>query len=31
MGTIPAPLTPQAIAEAIDPSAIQRYMKGERK
>ena len=31
VGTIPAPLTPQAIAEAIDPSAIQRYMKGERK
>ncbi|KCV66768.1 NMT1/THI5-like protein [Bordetella bronchiseptica 99-R-0433] len=31
VGTIPAPLTPQAIDEAIDPSAIQRYMKGERK
>lgn len=31
VGTIPAPLTPEAIHEAVDPTPIQRYMKGERK
>ncbi|MFQ1061723.1 ABC transporter substrate-binding protein [Bordetella trematum] len=31
VGTIPAPLSPEAIAQAIDPSAIQRYLQGERK
>lgn len=31
VGTIPAPLSAKAIEEAIDPTPIQRYMKGERK
>ncbi len=30
-GSIPAPLSPKVIADAIDPSHLQRYMKGERK
>jgi NitT/TauT family transport system substrate-binding protein len=30
-GTIPAPLSSKTIADAIDPSPIQRYLKGERK
>jgi len=30
-GSIPAPLTAKAIADAIDPTHLQRYMKGERK
>lgn len=30
-GSIPAPLTAKVIADAIDPSHLQRYMKGERK
>jgi NitT/TauT family transport system substrate-binding protein len=30
-GSIPAPLSAKVIADAIDPSHLQRYMKGERK
>lgn len=30
-GSIPAPLSARVIADAIDPSHLQRYMKGERK
>lgn len=30
-GTIPQPLTSKQIADAIDPSYLQRYQKGERK
>lgn len=30
-GSIPAPLSPKVIADAIDPSHLQRYMRGERK
>lgn len=30
-GSIPTPLTAKVIADAIDPSHLQRYMKGERK
>lgn len=30
-GSIPAPLSVKAIADAIDPSHLLRYMKGERK
>ena len=31
VGTIPAPLSPQVLAESIDPGPIQRYLKGEGK
>ena len=30
-GSIPAPLSAKVIADAIDPSHIQRFLKGERK
>lgn len=30
-GSIPAPLSAKVIADAIDPSHLQRYVKGERK
>lgn len=30
-GSIPAPLSAATIAESVDPTAIQRYLKGERK
>lgn len=31
VGTIPAPLSAKVLAESIDPTPIQRYMKGEGK
>ena len=30
-GSIPAPLSAALIADSIDPSHLQRYVKGERK
>lgn len=30
-GTIPAPLSAATIADSVDPTAIQRYLKGEQK